>query len=59
VKEERVMGTLREVLFVEEDEGGLILNSIAFAEKEEVRNRSDRNRKGLLEGLRGEGSGAE
>jgi hypothetical protein len=42
---------------VEEDEGGLSLNSIAFAEKE-VRNRSDRNRKGLPGGLRGEESGA-
>jgi len=58
VKEERVTGILREELFVEEDEGGLSLSSIAFAEKEEVRNRSDRNRKGLPEGLRGVGSGA-
>jgi hypothetical protein len=58
VKEERVTEILKEELFVEEDEGGLSLNSIAFAEKEEVRNRSDRNRKGLPEGLRGEGSGA-
>ena len=49
---------LKEELFVEEDEGGLSLNSIAFAEKEEVRNRSNRNRKGLPKGLRGEGSGA-
>jgi hypothetical protein len=59
VKEERVIGILREELFVEEDEGGLILNSIAFTEKEEVRNRSNRNRKGLSKGLRGEGSGAK
>ena len=50
-------GILREELFVEEDEGDLSLSSIAFAEKE-VRNRSDRNRKGLPEGLRGEESGA-
>jgi hypothetical protein len=57
VKEEKVTGILREELFVEEDEGGLSLNSIAFAEKE-VRNRSDRNRKGLPGGLRGEESGA-
>jgi hypothetical protein len=58
VKEERVTEILKEELFVEEDEGGLSLNSIAFAEKEEVRNRSNRNRKGLPKGLRGEGSGA-
>jgi hypothetical protein len=55
-EDEEVTETLREELFVEEDEGGLSLNSIAFAEKEGVRNRSDRNRKGLPEGLRGVGS---
>jgi hypothetical protein len=36
VKEERVIGILREELFIEEDEGGLSLSSIAFTEKEEV-----------------------
>jgi hypothetical protein len=59
VKEERVMGTLREVLFVEEGEGDLSLNSIAFAETEEARNRSGRTRRGLREELRGEESGAK
>jgi hypothetical protein len=59
VKEERVTGILREELFVEEGKGGLSLNLIAFAEREEVRNRSNRNRKGLPEGLRGEESGAK
>jgi hypothetical protein len=59
VKEERVIGTLREVLFVEEGEGDLSLNSIAFVETEEARNRSSRTRRGLREGLRGEESGAK
>ena len=49
---------LKEELFVEEDEGGLSLNSIAFTEKEGVRNRSNRNRKSLPKGLRGVGSKA-
>ena len=52
-------GILREELFVEGDEGGLSLSLItAFAETEEVRNRSGRTRRGLREGLRGEESGA-
>jgi hypothetical protein len=56
---ERVTGILREELFVEGDEGGLSLSLIAaFAETEEVRNRSGRTRRGLREGLRGEESGA-
>jgi hypothetical protein len=59
VKEERVMGTLREVLFVEEGEGDLSLNSIAFTEIEEARNRSGRTRRGLRKELRGEESGAK
>jgi hypothetical protein len=58
VKEEKVIRILREELFIEEDKGGLSLSLIAFIEKEEVWNRSNRNRKGLLKGLRGEGSGA-
>jgi hypothetical protein len=49
---------LREVLFVEEGEGDLSLNSIAFAETEEARNRNSRTRKGLRKELRGEESGA-
>jgi hypothetical protein len=36
VKEERVTGILREELFIEEGEGGLSLNLIAFIEREEV-----------------------
>jgi hypothetical protein len=59
VKEERVIGTLREVLFVEEGEGDLSLNSIAFTEIEEARNQSGRTRRGLCEELRGEESGAK
>jgi hypothetical protein len=59
VKEERVTGILREELFVEEDEGGLSLSSIAFAEIEEVRSRSSRIQKGLPKGLRGGESGAK
>jgi hypothetical protein len=53
-----VTETLREVLFVEEGEGDLSLNSIAFAETEEARNRNGRTRKGLCKELRGEESGA-
>jgi hypothetical protein len=53
-----VTETLKEGLFVEEGEEGLSLNSIAFAETEGARNRSDRTRKGLPEGLRGGESGA-
>jgi hypothetical protein len=57
---ERVIGILREELFVEGDEGSLSLSLIAtFIEIKEVRNRSNRNRKGLLKGLRGEGSRAK
>jgi hypothetical protein len=53
------METLRKGLFVKKDEGDLSLNSIAFAEREETRNRNGRTRMGpLLEGLRGEESGA-
>ena len=58
MKEDRATGILREELFVKEDEGDLSLSLIAFAEKEEVRNRSNRNRKGLPKGLRGEGNRA-
>jgi hypothetical protein len=51
---------LREELFIERDKGGLSLGLIAaFAETEEVRNRSGRTRGGLYKGLRGEESGAE
>jgi hypothetical protein len=53
-----VTETLREVLFVEEGEGDLSLNSIAFTETEEARNRNGRTRKGLYKELRGEESGA-
>jgi hypothetical protein len=49
---------LREGLFIEKDKGGLSLNSIAFAEKEEVRNRNGRTRKRPLEGPREEESRA-
>jgi hypothetical protein len=49
---------LREVFFIEEGEGDLSLNSIAFAETEEARNRNGRTRKGLRKELRGEESGA-
>jgi hypothetical protein len=58
VKEERVTGILREELFMEEGEGDLSLNSMAFAETEEARNRNGRIRRGLPKGLRGEESGA-
>jgi hypothetical protein len=58
VKEERVTGILREELFIEEGEGDLSLNSIAFIEIEEAWNRNSRTRRGLPEGLRGEESGA-
>jgi hypothetical protein len=58
VEDEReVTGTLREELFVGEDEEGPSLSSIAFAEKE-ARIRNGRTRKGPLEGPRGGESGA-
>ena len=43
---------------MEEDEGGLSLNSIAFTEIEEARNQSSRTQRGLCKGLRGEESRA-
>jgi hypothetical protein len=55
---DRVTGILREELFVEEDEGDLSLSLIATFTEIEVQNRSNRNRKGLLKGLRGEESRA-
>jgi hypothetical protein len=59
VKEERVIGILREELFIEGDNRGLSLSLITtFIETEEVWNRSSRTRKGLCEGLRGEESRA-
>jgi hypothetical protein len=59
VKEERVTGILRKEPFVEEGEGDLSLNSIAFVETEEARNRNSRTRRGLPKGLRGGESGAK
>jgi hypothetical protein len=58
-EDKEVTKTLREVLFVEEGEGDLSLNSIAFIEIEEARNRNSRIRKGLLKGLREGESGAK
>jgi hypothetical protein len=49
---------LRKVLFIEEGKGDLSLNSIAFIETEEARNRNGRTRKGLYKEIRGEESGA-